>query len=323
MKNRSLILLLIFIIAISLLTACTQGTEQSSNGFCLANNTTRPRNKSDPIKIATLSDAESGNLGQIIALALEDAGFDIIDENQTIASSTLLRETYQQNLADITIEYTGNAMYQMNNEGHPVWQDYNTGYEAARDYFKSNYNVDMLHPVKAKNSELLAVTHEFSEENNIKDMWDFADYVNNGGEIVLSTYNYWLKIDHGLPAFEEVYGFKIPKSNIITRDTDLKDLLDGKKRLNCAMVFTTEAQIEELGLYIIEDPENVSPIYSPAPIISSEVLNAHPEIEDILTPIFQSIDLEDLIKMNNKHQSLGVASRDVASEFLVEKGFIE
>lgn len=324
MKNKIHILLLISILNILLLTAC-EGISQKQ--YFLKpdsyKNTSKIKDNDETIKIATFSDAENGNLGQIIVLALEDAGFTIEDKSQTIGSSTLLRETYQQKLADITIEYTGNAMFQMENEGNSVWQDYEKGYETAREFFKYKYNIDMLHPVSAKNSELLVVTKEFSDENEIKDMWDFSSYVNNGGDIVLSAYEYWTKCEQGLTAFEKVYGFSIPTNNIITKDISLNDLVDGKNGLNCAIVFTTEGKIEELGLVIIDDPESVSPIFSPAPMIDSRTLEKHPEIEEILTPIFKSLETEDLIQMNYKHQSQGMTCKEIAQEYLLEKGFIQ
>lgn len=144
MKNKIHILLLISILNILLLTAC-EGISQKQ--YFLKpdsyKNTSKIKDNDETIKIATFSDAENGNLGQIIVLALEDAGFTIKDKSHTIGSSTLLRETYQQKLADITIEYTGNAMFQMENEGNSVWQDYEKGYETAREFFKYKYNIDM------------------------------------------------------------------------------------------------------------------------------------------------------------------------------------
>ena len=103
----------------------------------------------------------------------------------------------------------------------------------------------------------------------------------------------------------------------------MNDLVDGKNGLNCAIVFTTEGKIEELGLVIIDDPESVSPIFSPAPMIDSRTLEKHPEIEEILTPIFKSLETEDLIQMNYKHQSQGMTCKEIAQEYLLEKGFIQ
>lgn len=323
MKDKIHIFLLISVFNISLLTACESSSpKQYFYEPVSYEKTSKNTNDNETIKIATFSDAECGNLGQIIVLALENAGFTVEDKNQTIGSSTLLRETYQQKLADITIEYTGNAMFQMENQNNPVWQDYQKGYETARDFFKSNYNIDMLHPVSAKNSELFVITKEFSEQNEIQDMWDFSSYINSGGNIILSTYEYWSKCDQGLLAFEEVYNFSIPRGNIITKDVSLNDLIEKKKGLNCSLVFTTEGKIEEFGLVVIEDPEGVAPIFSPSPMIDSKTLEKYPEIEEILTPIFQSIEIEDLIKMNNKHESQGISCKEIAQEYLLEKGFI-
>lgn len=316
MKKKLISSLLVATMAATLIAGCgsDKKTEEGDSAAC--------PNEGDPIKVATMTDAEGGNLGKIIVLALQDAGYEVEDETQTLGSTSLLRDVMTQKQADITVNYTGNGMYWMEDEGNPDWQDYQKGYEKVRDFDREN-GLEWITPAPANNSELLAVTQEFADENNIKDMHDFADYINNGGEIKLFTYEYWLEFDQGLPGFEKIYGFEIPEENILTGDIDLTELAKGTDGLNCAMVFTTDGRIEELGLYVIEDPEHIPPVYSPAPILTSETFEKYPEIADILNPIFESISTEDLVSMNCKSQSQGMPCEDVAREYLQENGFIK
>ena len=317
MKKRMVSVLLITAMAAAMVVGC--GSSNKSGG---KKESSCP-NEGDPIKVATMTDAEGGNLGKIIVEALENAGYEVDDQTNTLGSTTLLRDVETQKQADITVNYTGNGMYWMEEEDDPAWREYDKGYEKIKKWDKENNGLEWLTPAPANNSELLAVTKEFAEENNIKDMNDFARYINDGGEIKLFTYEYWLEFDQGLPGFEKTYGFTIPEDHILTGDIDLTELAKGTDGLNCAMVFTTDGRIEELGLYVIEDPEHIPPVYSPAPIVTEETLEKYPEIADILNPIFESIETSDLVSMNCESQSKGVPCEDVAKEYLEKNGFLK
>ena len=325
MKKKIVSILMIMAMAATAATGCgsKDSVTQADKEKKEEKDVTSCPNEGDPIKVATMTDAEGGNLGKIIVLALEDAGYEVEDETQTLGSTTLLRDVETQKQADITVNYTGNGMYLMENEGDPAWQDYTKGYEKIRDFDKKENGLEWLTPAPANNSELLAVTKEFADENDIEDMYDFADYINNGGKIKLFTYEYWLEFEQGLPGFEKTYGFEIPEENILTGDIELTELAKGTDGLNCAMVFTTDGRIEELGLYVMKDPVGIPPVYSPAPIATSEVMEKYPEIADVLNPIFEGISTEDLVSMNCKSQSQGMPCEDVAKEYLESKGFLK
>lgn len=313
-------------IALMLVAAMTMvamvGCGGGSNGNT-SETATEIKNEGDPIKVATMTDAEGGNLGQIIVLALKNAGFEVEDETQTLGSTSILRDVETQKQADITVNYTGNGMYITETETDEAWHDYQAGYEKIRDYDEAENGIVWLTPAKANNSEMIAVTKAFAEENNITDMNDFARYVNEGGEVKLATYEYWLEFDQGLPGFEKTYGFKIPEENIVIGDIDLTELAKGTDGINCQMVFTTDGRIEGLDLFVVDDPEHIPPIYSPAPIVVKETLDKYPEIAEVLNPIFEQMTTEDLISMNNKSQAEGASCEEVAREYLEVKGFLK
>ena len=78
-----------------------------------------------------------------------------------------------------------------------------------------------------------------------------------------------------------------------------------------------------MDLYVIEDPEYVSPIYSPSAVCTEEFIEQYPEVEEIMTSMFEAID-EDIIRDMNKRLSTdGESAADIASEFLQENGFVK
>jgi osmoprotectant transport system substrate-binding protein len=93
--------------------------------------------------------------------------------------------------------------------------------------------------------------------------------------------------------------------------------------VNAAMVYGTDGGIAPAGLVVMEDDKGVQPVYQPAPIIRAEVLEAHPEIPDILAPIFSSLDLETLQELNGRIQIGGEPAATVARDHLTQAGFLD
>ena len=63
------------------------------------------------------------------------------------------------------------------------------------------------------------------------------------------------------------------------------------------MTYGTDGGLDALDLKVMEDTAGVQPVYQPAPIVRGEVLEAYPQIREVLTPIFESLDLETLQRL--------------------------
>jgi osmoprotectant transport system substrate-binding protein len=64
-------------------------------------------------------------------------------------------------------------------------------------------------------------------------------------------------------------------------------------------------------------------VYEPAPVIRAAVLDVHPEIRTVLDPVFKSLSLETLQKLNAKIAVDGQDAKAVATEYLSAGGFLK
>ena len=152
---------------------------------------------------------------------------------------------------------------------------------------------------------------------------DLADYINNGGEVKLLCYNYFVTLATGLPGLEAAYGFKIPEDDIIVDISNPEQMLsEGTNGANVCHIYTSSGLIDAYDLVALEDSKGICPVYSPAPIIRKERLEKYPGIQDVMEKIFTSITLEDQVKMNEKVQVEGESGVDVAREYLQSKNLI-
>ena len=189
-------------------------------------------------------------------------------------------------------------------------------------------NIVWLKSAPANNTWAIAIPGELAGKEGIRSLEDFADYVNHNGYVKLVGSEEFVTSPVALPAFQEAYGFTLKEDQLLTlsggntAQTE-KAAAEGTDGVNAAMAYGTDGSLAALGLVILSDPKNVQPVYEPAPIIRAEILEKHSEIESILNPVFQSLDLETLQALNAKIAIEGQAAADVAREYLVAKGFLK
>ncbi len=320
MKKKQLYILgLVLVLAISLLSACSSPAD--------SNDVAKAINPDDPLILGSFVDTEGGILGNMILLALEENGYRVTDKVQ-FGTPDVHRNALLQDELDIGIDYTGNGQYYSEGFDESIWGDATEGYNAIKGYDEANNSLIWLEPAKANNTEMLAVKKEFAEKNNLKSLEDFANYVNNGGDVKFITSQLFAEKNMGLLGMEEGYGFKLKPDQLImlphgnTAET-ISALSNGTDGVNVALVYGTDGSLPDLNLVVLNDPLSIPPVFEPSVIVRAEVLNKYPEIKDIIENVFKTLNLENLQIMNKKVIVEGLSPKDVAKEHLTQEGILK
>ena len=88
------------------------------------------------------------------------------------------------------------------------------------------------------------------------------------------------------------------------------------------MAYGTDGALVALGLVALEDDKGAQLVYAPAPVVRETVLRQHPEIETALNPVFATLTLATLQKLNAAIAVDGQEAREVASSYLKSKHFL-
>jgi osmoprotectant transport system substrate-binding protein len=125
----------------------------------------------------------------------------------------------------------------------------------------------------------------------------------------------------GLPGLEQAYGFEFPASAVTALDEDSL-VYNEVDQGNCTFgsIFATDGRVAGLGLTVLEDDENFFPPYNGSVNVRTEVLDEHPEIEELFAPISEALDDEAMVDLNAKVDVDGEDPEDVAQEWLDENG---
>ena len=284
------------------------------------------------IRVGSKQFTEQIVLGQIILLALEDAGYDVEDRTN-LGSTAVNRDALVNGEIDIYPEYTGTAI--SNHFQDVPWvefpegasRDRVVGYSQISAYDAAINDLVWLQPTPANNPNAFALTFEFAEANDVYTVEDFADYVNDGGDVYMATGEEFAQRPDGIPAFENLYGFELFDEQLLiiagaTPAQTEQALAEGANGVNVAMAYGTDGALMAYNFVVLEDTLGAQPIYAPTPVIRGDVLRANPEIAGFLNPIFISLDNVTLQTLNARVEVDGENPADVAGSFLQENGFI-
>jgi osmoprotectant transport system substrate-binding protein len=262
----------------------------------------------------------------MIVIMLRDENFGVLDKSQ-FGTTQIVRGAITSGELDIYPEYTGNGAFFFSQADDPVWKDAQRGFEKVKLLDQQN-NIVWLTPAPANNTWAIAIPKTLSDRENLRTMDDFAAYVNRGGRVRLIGSEEFVTSEAALPSFQKAYGFTLKQEQLLvvqsgdTAQTE-KAASEGTDGINAAMAYGTDGGLNAFGLVVLTDTKGVQPVYAPAPIVRREVFEKYPEIETILKPVFESLDLETLQRLNARIAVDGESPTDVARSYLKEKGFIQ
>ncbi len=239
-----------------------------------------------------------------------------------------MRQAITAGEIDIYPEYTGNAAFFFEKADDPLWKDAAKAYEEAKKLDYDANKIVWLTPSPANNTWAIALRKDVTEANKLSTLSDFGKYVADGGQVVLAASSEFVNSAAALPAFQTTYAFTLKPEQLITLsggDTaaTIAAAANQTKGANAAMVYGTDGGIAPSGLVVLADDKGVQPVYQPAPIIREAVLKEHPEIETLLKPVFEKLDLVTLQELNGRVQVGGEPAKAVAEDFLKKNGFLK
>ena len=323
MKKNSfnLTFLLIASLVLSLFPGCGAASRQAKPGAAAA-----PEVKG-PVTVATMIDSEGAVLGKMLLLLLEAEGFTTVDKTE-FGTPDILRKALEAKEVDLVIDYTGSGQYYHEGFDPTVWSDPVKGYEMTRRLDRERKNLQWLTPAPANNTEMLAVKRDFAAANGIVDMESFAAYVNKGGKVKLICAQSFADNKLGLLGYEDAYGFKLEKDQLILLSSGntaemLKALYEGIDGVNVSLVYGTDGALDKMNLLALKDTKNVPPVYLPAPVLRGELAEKYPVLETLFTPLFESLTLETLQKLNAGVAFDGRPAEAVARDYLASGGFLK
>ncbi|MGL5425727.1 MAG: glycine betaine ABC transporter substrate-binding protein OsmF [Serratia fonticola] len=281
----------------------------------------------DTVRVGSKIDTEGSLLGNIIVQVLEANGIKTTNKLQ-LGTTKVLRGAITSGEIDIYPEYTGNGAFFFSDEKDPAWKNAQAGFEKVKKLDYDQNKIVWLDAAPANNTWTIAVRQDVAQANHMKTLADLAKWINDGGKFKLAASAEFIERPDALPAFQNAYGFKLNQDQLLSLaggDTavTIKAAAEQTSGVNAAMAYGTDGPVAALGLQTLEDPQGVQPIYAPAPIVREATLQQHANIAELLKPVFATLDGPTLQQLNAQIAVEGQDAKQVAVNYLKQKGLIK
>ncbi|MDO4647215.1 MAG: glycine betaine ABC transporter substrate-binding protein [Eubacteriales bacterium] len=269
--------------------------------------------KKDTIHIATKPMTEQYIIGDMLQLLIEQDTDLEVEMTQGI-NGAIIAPGMESGEFDLYPEYTGtgwnmillrDGLYQ-----DDMFDELNQGYqEELNQQWVGMYGFSDMFGI--------GVRKEIAEKYNLEtysDLIAVADQLTFGAE-----YDFFERED-GYDALCAVYGFEFGKT--MDLDIGLKYQAINQGKIDLMTIFTTDGQLTDSDLVVLEDDLQFFPADMCGNVIRTEVLEAHPELYTVFDKLTGVLTNDEMANMNYQVESEGKDAKELAREFLAEKGLL-
>ncbi len=272
------------------------------------------------VKVGSKDFTEQLILGQLALIALENNGIPVEDKTN-VAGSDTCRKALEAGEFGMYWEYTGTAWVVLLGEAELIPDSQQT-YEKVRDADLAN-GITWLNWAPLNNTYALVMPEALVAETGITSYSELGAYLKaNPGKLVLAADHEFTVRPDGLPGLVEMYGTDFG-ADIVTMDMGIVFQALKNNQAQVGMVFATDSRIKANNLTLLKDDKNFFPIYNAAPSVRTDILEAYPQIADILNPISEKLTDDVMIGLNYLVDIDGEEPYDVAKAWLLDEGFIK
>lgn len=268
------------------------------------------------IRISSKEFTEQFLLGNMYEMLLDDAGFDAT--YSPVGGTSENHEALLAGEIDLYPEYTGTALLTHLGGDYDPSMSADDVYNTVAEQYAEQWDLTLLDSTGFNNTYCLTMTQDKANELGISTVSELSQMA---PELVFGTTQEFVDRADGLPGLQETYGgfnFK----EVLGLDPGLLYTGLDEGEIDVTTCFGTDGQISAYNLVVLDDDKGFWPPYPVAPVIRTEVLDANPEIAEVLNQLAPILDGETMSGLNWEVAGNGREADEVAREFLVENGLI-
>lgn len=298
MKKRILSVLLTAVM-IGLLAVGCGGSEEGGDGSA----------EKGKVIVGGKNFTEAFLLSELYSVALEDNGYEV--ERVFNMSTDTLTPAIQNGEVDMYPEYTGTALTDI--LGMDLETDLDKIYETVSMEFEEQWGIKWLELTEMEDKVAIVMLREKAEElgvTNLSELQKVSD------QLVLGDGVNFAEREDDLLRLNDIYGeFKF---EVVTIDGSLAYSCLDDGTADVIPGLTTDVQLLDDKYVMIEEDIPVWPPQYVAPIVRDEVLEANPDMEEVLNHVSGTLTTEKMIEMLNEVVTNERDYEEVAAEFYEE-----
>lgn len=261
-------------------------------------------------------------MAEMYAALLEDAGFE--PTLKAVGDRAIYAGELSSGEVHVAPEYVSSMTEYLNREANGPDAEQVASPDVAETVEQltelgEDAGVRPLEPAEAEDANAFAVTREFAEANGVTTLSDLGAL---DKPVTLAAAEDCPDRPDCQPGLEEVYGIEIAGFEPLGFGTPAtKDALVGGE-VDLGQVGTSDGQVEELDLVVLEDDQEWQNAENLVPVVSIAFVEDNPEVEEALNKLSEVLTTEDLMRLNAQVDAERMLAADVARDYLTEKGLL-
>jgi osmoprotectant transport system substrate-binding protein len=260
------------------------------------------------VTIGSKNFTEAVILGELYKQALEAKGY-TVDLKSSIGSTEIIDRALTSGEIDMYPEYTGTMLTVVFGNDEPQ-EDAEATYDAAKELYEEK-GFTLFEMTPFSDSDALAVTTAFAEENGLESIGDLAelDAFKLGGQPEFETRL------QGLPGVKQDYGIENVTFVPFTGISPYEALDQGA--VDVAAIFSTDPPLASGDYVVLDDPEANFGFQNVAPVVNQELADElGDDFRDTIDSVSEQLTEEAIIAMNSAVAIDQRPADEVAREFL-------
>ncbi|MDO7487456.1 osmoprotectant ABC transporter substrate-binding protein [Peribacillus frigoritolerans] len=270
------------------------------------------------VKIGAQSMTESEILANMIAQLIErntELDTKII---KNLGSNFVQQKAMETGDIDIAAtRYTGTDLTSV--LGQEIEKDPVKAMEIVQREFKEQYGFKFFDSYGFDNTYAFTISNELAVEKGYKKISDLEKDADN---LRLGVDSAWLKRKgDGYKGFVDTYGLEFGE----TYPMQIGLVYDAVKngQMDIVLAYSSDGRIKVNDLKLLEDDKQYFPPYDCSPVVTEELLERYPEIEEELNKLIGEITTETMQELNYEVDGNLKEPSVVASEFLEAHKYFE
>lgn len=263
----------------------------------------------DVIRVGSKNFSEQLILGEIMAQLIEQRTDLRVVRKFDLGGTMICHGALVSGGIDLYPEYTGTALTAVLNA--KVISDPDAAFELVARQYAEQFDLRWLQPFGFNNTYAITIREQDALDKGlqtISDLKPLASSLRAGW-----TFEFSERSD-GYPGLRDRYGFGF--GQVIDLESSLMYEALARKEVDVISAFATDGRIAAYHLKPLEDDLQFFPPYFAAPVIRSEVLEEHPELEATLNLLAGQISTKLMQQLNLQVDQQKRSPREVAREFL-------
>lgn len=264
--------------------------------------------ESTTVVVGSFAFPESEILGNMYALALENAGFEVETQFNLGPRQTTI-PALEDGSIDLMPEYNGNLLFFYDTEN----QARSTEEVDAELATTVPEGFQVLDSSPAQDKDAYVVTQAKADEFDLVTIGDLSKLE----PFSLGANPQFAELLYGLPGLASVYGVEdvtfVPIEDFGGPDT-VKALVDDAVQV--ADIYTTSPALTAENLVVLDDPENLIAAQNVIPLLNSDIYSD--ELAAVLNEISAALSTEDLIELRTRVEGDEKAQASTAAQDWLE-----